>query len=141
MHYVCMHHKDGDSTAFISLDGNFRLCRRKNAGQQSMYEKPLCGDRVFVSQSDVDCYVQSSSSLLVNLGRDSESNKVYIYTADINSHHVYTVFYHSQCHEFKAGDALRSKSRYHALDETGVFGATCRHDIPLKMLSMKQGEK
>ena len=77
MHYVCMHHKDGDSTAFISLDGNFRLCRRKNAGQQSMYEKPLCGDRVFVNQSDVDCYVQSSSSLLVNLGRDSESNKVY----------------------------------------------------------------
>ena len=40
-----------------------------------------------------------------------------------------------------ATDALRSKSRYHALDETGVFGATCRHDIPLKMLSMKQGEK
>lgn len=46
-----------------------------------------------------------------------------------------------QCHEFKAGDVLRSKTRYHALDETGVFGATCRHDIPLKMLNMKQGEK
>lgn len=38
-------------------------------------------------------------------------------------------------------DAVRSKSHYHALDESGVFGATCRHDIPLKTLSMKQGEK
>ena len=62
--------------AFISLDGNFRLCRRKNAGQQSMYDKPLSSDGVFVNQSDVDCYVQSSSSLLITLGRDSESNKV-----------------------------------------------------------------
>ena len=100
-----------------------------------------------MNQSDVDCYVQSSSSLLVNLERDlerdSESNKVYklLRLLNNNSHGVYKVFYHLQCHEFKAGDALRSKSRYHALDETGVFGATCRHDIPLKMLSMKQGEK
>ena len=58
------------------LSGNFRLCRRKNAGQQSMYEKPLSGDGVFVNQSDVDCYVQASS-LLVTSERDSESNKVY----------------------------------------------------------------
>ena len=77
VHCVCMHHKDADGVAFISLDGNFRLRRRKNAGQQSMYEKPLSGDGVFVNQSDVDCYVQSSSSQLVTLERDSESNKVY----------------------------------------------------------------
>ena len=73
--YICMHLKDADSVAFVSLDGNFRLCCRKNAGQQSMYDKPLSGDGVFVNQSDVDCYVQSSS-LLVTLERDSESNKV-----------------------------------------------------------------
>ena len=71
-----MHVQDSDDVAFISLDGNFRLCCRKNAGQQSiLYEKPLSGDRVFVNQSDVDRYVQSSS-LLVTLERDSESNKV-----------------------------------------------------------------
>ena len=72
-----MHHKDADSMAFISLDGNFRLCRRKKAGEQSMYEKPLSGDGVFVNQSDIDYYVQSSSALLVTLERDSESNKVH----------------------------------------------------------------
>ena len=50
------------------------LCRRKKADEQSMYEKPLSGDGVFVNQSDI---VQSSSALLVTLERDSESNKVY----------------------------------------------------------------
>ena len=91
IHCVCTHHKDGDSTAFISLDGNFRLCRRKNAGQQSTYEKPLCGDTVFVNQSDVDSYV-SSSSLLTD--RDSEPNKVYTRLLSSNSHGqgVYTKF-------------------------------------------------
>lgn len=39
-----MHVKDSDDVVFISLDGNFRLCSRKNAGQQSiLYEKPLGG--------------------------------------------------------------------------------------------------
>ena len=71
--------KDADSVTFISLDGNFRLCRRKKAGQQSMYEVPLSGDTAFVNQLDVDVYVQQSSSALlqlVTLERDSESNKV-----------------------------------------------------------------
>ena len=47
----------------------------------------------------------------------------------------------SSCSEFKAGDALRSRSRYHALDETAVFGAICRHDLPIQMLSLKHGER
>ena len=55
---LCMHVKDSDDVAFIFLDGNFRLCHRKNAGQQSiLYEKLLSGNRVFVNQSDVDRYV------------------------------------------------------------------------------------
>ena len=71
---LCMHVKDSDDVAFISLDGNFRLCRRKNAGQQSiLYEKPLSGDRVFMNQSDVDRYVHSSSSLLVTLEFQSQT--------------------------------------------------------------------
>ncbi len=68
---VCMYascHKDPDSEAFISLDGDFRLCHRKKAGQRSVYDKPLNVDGIFVNQSDVDCYVQSSA-LLVTLER------------------------------------------------------------------------
>ena len=47
----------------------------------------------------------------------------------------------SKCSDFKAGDALRSRTRYRALDETAVFGAICPHDFPLKMLSLKHGER
>lgn len=65
--------KDTESTPFVSQDGNFRLCRHKKAGQQSMYEKPLSGNGVF---ADNDYYVQSSSTLLVTLERDAEPNKV-----------------------------------------------------------------
>ena len=42
---------------------------------------------------------------------------------------------------FGAGGVLRSWSRYYLLDETAVFGAVCRHDFPLGMLSLKHGER
>ena len=45
------------------------------------------------------------------------------------------------CHEFLAGDALRSKARYSALDETAVFGSICRHQFPQRFFSMKHGER
>ena len=50
-------------------------------------------------------------------------------------------FFQTQCSDFKAGDTLRSRSRYHALDETAVFGAVCRHDFPIRMLNLKHGER
>ena len=46
-----------------------------------------------------------------------------------------------ECNQFLAGDALRSKSRYHRLDETGVVGVVCRHEFPYKMLSLRHGER
>ena len=46
-----------------------------------------------------------------------------------------------QCSNFKAGDALHSRKRYKALEETGIFGAICQHDIPLKIINLKYGEK
>lgn len=45
------------------------------------------------------------------------------------------------CHGFLAGDALRSRSRYAALDETAVFGSICRHEFPHRFLNMKHGER
>lgn len=44
-------------------------------------------------------------------------------------------------HPFLAGDALRSKSRYKGLDETGVIGVVCRHEFPYRVLSMRHGER
>ena len=53
--------QDEDGTLFVSLDGNFRLCRRKKAGRTSVYDQPLTVDKVFCNQSDVDHFVKSSS--------------------------------------------------------------------------------
>ena len=46
-----------------------------------------------------------------------------------------------ECNQFLAGDALRSKTRYRGLDETGVIGVVCRHEFPYKLLSMHHGER
>ena len=45
------------------------------------------------------------------------------------------------CSHFLAGDALRSSSRYHALDETAVFGCACRHEFPWLFVNLKHGER
>ena len=45
------------------------------------------------------------------------------------------------CHHFLAGDALRSKSRYAALDETAVFGSICKHEFPQRFINLKHGEQ
>ena len=36
---------------------------------------------------------------------------------------------------------LRSAGRYKALDETAVFGFSCRHEFPKKFISLKHGER
>ncbi len=46
-----------------------------------------------------------------------------------------------ECNQFLASDVLRSKSRYKALDETGVVGVVCRHEFPFKIMSMRHGER
>ena len=40
-----------------------------------------------------------------------------------------------------AGDTLRSSQRYHALDETAVFGSACRHEFPHMFINLKHGER
>ena len=57
------------------MDGNFRLCRRKKAGEKTNYKSPLTTYQLFASQPDVDLYVNKSPQLLQG---DSESDKVYI---------------------------------------------------------------
>jgi hypothetical protein len=45
------------------------------------------------------------------------------------------------CNNFLAGDALRSKTRFKALDETGVMGAVCRHEVPIRFFNLHHGER
>ncbi|XP_065068720.1 uncharacterized protein LOC135694019 [Rhopilema esculentum] len=49
---------------------------------------------------------------------------------------------HGDCSNFRSGaDSLRSKLQYKKLDITGVFGCSCKHDIPGCFLNMKHGER
>ncbi len=36
---------------------------------------------------------------------------------------------------------LRSQQQAKKLDVTGVFGASCRHEMPLMFVNMSQGER
>lgn len=45
------------------------------------------------------------------------------------------------CHNFLAGDAMRSSTRYQALDETALFGASCHHEFPSLFCNLKHGER
>ena len=40
-----------------------------------------------------------------------------------------------------AGDILRSKTQFKALDETAVFGRAYRHGFPKQFLNLKYGER
>ena len=46
-----------------------------------------------------------------------------------------------ECSDFTAGSVLRSASRYHALDETDIFGCACRHEFPRMFVNLKHGER
>ncbi|KAJ8375611.1 hypothetical protein SKAU_G00061910 [Synaphobranchus kaupii] len=45
------------------------------------------------------------------------------------------------CSSFQAGNLLRSKNKQRKLDVTGVFGASCRHEMPIMFLNMAHGER
>lgn len=45
------------------------------------------------------------------------------------------------CNNFQAGSSLRSKIKTKKLDETAIFGAGCRHEVPIKFFSLKRGEQ
>ena len=50
-------------------------------------------------------------------------------------------FWMQECSSFLAGDALRSRTRFKALDETGVMGTICRHETPIRFFNLHHGER
>ncbi len=110
------------------MDAVFGLCRKKSSG--ASVRSPLFSGLFFEEQKAVDDFVSNydlSSQVM---------DKVCQQIAAL------TVLFSCQkgCHMFLAGDALRSKSRYAALDETAVFGSVCRHEFPQRFQRMKHGE-
>ena len=46
-----------------------------------------------------------------------------------------------ECSSFLTGDALRTRTRFKALDETGVMGTLCRHETPISFINLHHGER
>ncbi|XP_056604136.1 uncharacterized protein LOC130420674 [Triplophysa dalaica] len=101
-----------DGDVIVTLDANFGLVRKQSSGTSAI--EPLHGTRMFVGEKDVEEYLLS---------------------------HLDSSKPHEDCSNFKAGNVLRSPQQAKKLDVTGVFGASCRHEMPLMFVNMTQGER
>lgn len=107
--------KNEEGSVHISFDGNFRLARLKKSNNESYQTR------------GIQRFIASTSAIKEELELNSKS-------PHINEEQV--------CDQFKAGDKIRSQSRYKAFDETGIMGLFCaRHDIPLAFVDMYHGER
>ncbi|XP_047672600.1 uncharacterized protein LOC125138365 isoform X2 [Tachysurus fulvidraco] len=93
-------------------DHDFGFVRKQSSGTSAV--EPLHGTRMFVDEKDVEDYLLS---------------------------HLDSSKPHEDCSNFKAGNVLRSQQQAKKLDVTGVFGASCRHEMPLMFVNMSQGER
>ncbi|PIK58286.1 hypothetical protein BSL78_04792 [Apostichopus japonicus] len=96
----------------LSLDAMFGLKRWKKSGSSELPPKYV--DSFFLEQNIVDDFVQSY-------------------------HHQATS--KQNCSTFQAGDLMQSKNKSKKIDETGVFGSVCRHEMPISFFSLRQGEQ
>ncbi|XP_019643793.1 PREDICTED: uncharacterized protein LOC109484877 [Branchiostoma belcheri] len=96
----------------ILLDGNFGLVRKSSSG--TSYAEPHHGTRMFADDDTVQDFMSTYSDAT----KPSED-----------------------CSNFQAGSRLRSKNKQTKLDVSGVFGAACRHEVPLLFVNMTHGER
>ncbi|XDV22763.1 hypothetical protein PO909_027590 [Leuciscus waleckii] len=109
---ICPACPKADGDMIVTLDANFGLVRKQSSGTSVV--EPLHGTRMFVDEKDVEEYLLS---------------------------HLDSSKPHEDCSNFKAGNVLRSQKQAKKLDVTGVFGASCRHEMPLMFVNMSQGER
>lgn len=137
---------------FYSIDALFGLCRKKAAG--CSVRPPLHSQVFFELQDEVQSYIGSyryeilESLLAVNIilclefcRCDTLPSSQVVNSMLILNTVLPTLFFFQECNEFLAGNALRAKSRYRALDETAVIGSCCRHEFPRRFFSSNHGER
>ncbi|KAI8493215.1 hypothetical protein Bbelb_292190 [Branchiostoma belcheri] len=96
----------------IMLDANFGLVRKKSSG--SSLEPPQHGSRMFLEDEKVQTFLNGYYD-------DTKADE--------------------DCNSFQAGSKIRSKIKQSKLDVTGVFGAACRHEIPVQFMNLSHGER
>ncbi|CAM4708570.1 unnamed protein product [Leuciscus chuanchicus] len=101
---------------------------------------PACPKVVIVSYVDGDMIV----TLDANFGLPLHGTRMFVAENNVQEYllsHPDNSKPHEDCSNFKAGNMLRSQKKEKKLDVTGVFGASCRHEIPLMFVNMSQGER
>ncbi|XP_019617792.1 PREDICTED: uncharacterized protein LOC109465093 isoform X2 [Branchiostoma belcheri] len=101
-----------DGEQIVLLDANFGLVRKASSG--TSHAAPHHGNRMFAEDAKVESFLDTYS----DASKPDED-----------------------CSDFQAGSKIRSKNKQTKLDVTGVFGATCRHEMPLQFINMTQGER
>lgn len=103
-----------NGSIFVSVDALFGCVRKCSAGTSGKDSNH--GEELSISQTKVDTFLAS-------------------YNKKSNTKSM------EQCNQFQAGSSLRSKNKSKTLDETALFGASCKHEVPLKFFSLKRGEE
>ncbi|CAB4482642.1 unnamed protein product [Rhizophagus irregularis] len=111
---ACPQPNEKNAKIIVALDGNFQLRRLKCAGND--INDQLVKDQFIIKQKQFDEWM---------ITHDSSRNKS-------------TKNQETACDSyFKAADQARSNIKSKHLDDTGLFGSTCRHGIPLKFINLK----
>ncbi|KAI8510899.1 hypothetical protein Bbelb_118150 [Branchiostoma belcheri] len=63
-------------------------------------------------------------------------------TSIVPPHHGSRLFLEDEvdCNHFQAGSKIRSTNRQEKLDVSGMFGSSCRHEMPIRFVNMSRGE-
>ncbi|XP_078659031.1 uncharacterized protein LOC144904191 isoform X1 [Branchiostoma floridae x Branchiostoma belcheri] len=103
--------QNGEQT--ILLDGNFGLVRKASSGTSIV--PPHHGSRLFMEDEVVKTFLEKYKN------KDQAKPD-------------------EDCNHFQAGSKIRSTNRQEKLDVSGVFGSSCRHEMPIRFLNMSRGE-
>jgi len=129
----------------VALDGNFQLRRLKCAGND--IDDQLVKDRFIMKQKQFDEWIITHDSFWNKSNKNQVCKNcnyvcfyicIYFYFAFI--YFIITIFYFKEtaCDSyFKAADQVRSNIKSKHLDDTGLFGSTCRHGVPLGFINLK----
>ncbi|GES73169.1 hypothetical protein GLOIN_2v1886648 [Rhizophagus clarus] len=121
---ACSQPQEDNAKLIIAFDGNFQLRRLKSAGN-NISNRLVINDYIKTFDEYQDWVKQNYNS--INNNQIFNKNKNNITFCESN---------------FKAADQYNSYHKSKSLDDTGLFGCTCRHGIPIKFINLRNiGER
>ncbi|XP_071140726.1 uncharacterized protein [Mytilus edulis] len=101
--------------SIVSMDANFGLVHKQSSGSGQDRQSARHKNLYFLDHGDLRRFID-------DYALDSKAPN-------------------SECSNFQAGNAIRSKVKNGKLDVTGIFGSVCKHDIPIYFADLVHGER